>query len=67
MKTQELIKKCKAWGVSRGITGPNGKGTIEKQFAKFIEEMHEYFSATNYHEKMDALGDMQVVAIQAHS
>lgn len=62
-----MIEKVKQWGIDKGITGPNGTGTIERQFAKFIEELHEFFSAETEEEKIDALGDLQVVAIQACS
>ena len=61
----QLIKDVIQWGIDKNITGPNGKGTIERQFAKFIEELHEFLTAKNDEEKIDALGDMQVVAIQA--
>jgi NTP pyrophosphatase (non-canonical NTP hydrolase) len=37
----ELIELVKAWGVNKGITGPNGKGTIEGQVKKFAEEAAE--------------------------
>ena len=67
MNITKLIEAVKSWGVSRGITGPNGKGTIERQFAKFIEELHEFLTAKTDEEKIDALGDLQVVAIQAHA
>lgn len=66
----ELIEKVKQWGVEKGITGPNGKGTIEGQFWKFIEEMNELgqaIKANDTQEIRDALGDLQVVAIQAES
>ena len=37
----ELIQNIKAWGVARGITGPNGKGTLLGQLAKTQEELTE--------------------------
>lgn len=64
----ELIEKVKQWGVDKGITGPNGKGTLEGQFWKFVEEMNELgqaIKANDPKEIRDALGDLQVVAIQA--
>lgn len=36
-----LIDNVLSWGVSRGITGPNGKGTLLKQFDKSQEELTE--------------------------
>lgn len=81
MNITKLIEATKQWGIDKGITGPNGKGTIERQFAKFIEELHEFLTAEKRpHDwpadkewteddirkaTIDALGDMQVVCIQA--
>lgn len=73
MQNQELtqttlIEKVAQWGVDKGITGPNGKGTHRGQYAKFLEEMGELFAAIekdDVKEIRDALGDLQVVAIQA--
>lgn len=41
----ELIEKVKQWGVDKGITGPDGKGTLEKQSRKFREEAFETIDA----------------------
>lgn len=65
-----LIENVRQWGVDKGITGPNGRGTIQKQFRKFVEEMAELFAALqkeDVKETRDALGDLQVVAVQANS
>lgn len=65
-----LIENVLQWGNDKGITGPNGKGTIQKQFRKFVEEMAELFAALengDVKETRDALGDLQVVAVQANS
>ena len=37
----ELIELVKAWGLDRGITGPNGKATLLTQLAKTQEELTE--------------------------
>ena len=37
----ELIQKVKQWGLDRGITGPNGKGTLLGQLSKTQEELTE--------------------------
>ena len=37
----ELVKKVKQWGLDRGITGPNGKGTLLAQLSKTQEELTE--------------------------
>lgn len=37
----ELIEQVKAWGVAKGITGPNGKGTLLSQLSKTQEELTE--------------------------
>lgn len=69
MKTEELVRKAAQWGINKGITGPKGTGTIEKQFRKFIEELAELFEAlkkNDIKEVRDALGDLQVVTIQAY-
>ena len=63
-----LYEKVAQWGADKGIHGPNGKGTYRGQYAKFLEEMGELFAAlekSDVKEIRDALGDLQVVAIQA--
>lgn len=65
-----LIQKTTQWGIDKGLTGPNGKATVEGQFWKFIEELHELRTAmreNNHKEIRDALGDLQVVAVQAYT
>jgi len=37
----ELIEKVKQWGIAKGITGPNGKGTLLAQLSKSQEELTE--------------------------
>lgn len=45
MKTKnnmnELIENIKAWGINKGITGTNGKGTLLGQLSKTQEELTE--------------------------
>lgn len=36
-----LIENVLQWGKDKGITGPNGKGTIEGQSDKMLEEANE--------------------------
>lgn len=37
----ELIGDIRAWGEAKGITGPNGRGTLLGQLAKTQEELTE--------------------------
>ena len=37
----ELIEQIKQWGVDKGITGPDGKGTLLGQLSKTQEELTE--------------------------
>ena len=37
----ELIQKVKEWGIQKGITGPDGKGTLLAQLSKTQEELTE--------------------------
>jgi NTP pyrophosphatase (non-canonical NTP hydrolase) len=41
MNIEELIEAVRAWGVAKGITGPNGKGTLLGQLSKTQEELTE--------------------------
>jgi NTP pyrophosphatase (non-canonical NTP hydrolase) len=41
MNTDELIEAVKAWGNVKGITGPEGKGTLLGQLEKTQEELTE--------------------------
>lgn len=38
---EELIQNVQAWGVAKGITGPNGKATLLGQLEKTQEELIE--------------------------
>jgi hypothetical protein len=41
MNIQELIDAVREWGVSKGITGPEGRGTLLGQLSKTQEELTE--------------------------
>jgi NTP pyrophosphatase (non-canonical NTP hydrolase) len=41
MNLQETIDAVRQWGEAKGITGPNGKGTLLGQLAKTQEELTE--------------------------
>lgn len=56
--------KVVQWGLTRGIVGPYGKGTIQGQMEKLEEEVLELLDALesgDLEEVADALGDIQVV------
>ena len=64
--TQDTINNVRAWGIEKGIIGPNGRATERAQLTKLIEEVGELSRAvcTNDHEeKIDAIGDCTVVLI----
>lgn len=69
----ELIELVKAWGLDRGITGPNGKGTLLTQLSKTQEELTETRDAAvalsrghlTYAEIQDGIGDQVVTLILA--
>jgi len=80
MELQELIDNVRAWGIAKGITGPDGKGTLLGQLAKTQEELTETRDAAviwNYLGKgyldtgwthaqiMDGIGDCAVTLILA--
>jgi NTP pyrophosphatase (non-canonical NTP hydrolase) len=41
MNIEELIEAVRQWGEAKGITGPNGKGTLLGQLSKTQEELTE--------------------------
>ena len=41
MTLQETIDAVRAWGLAKGITGPDGKGTLLGQLEKTQEELTE--------------------------
>jgi len=72
---QTLIEQIKAWGIAKGITGPNGKGTLLGQLAKTQEELTETRDAAvrmeercvglAINELIDGIGDCAVTLILA--
>ena len=65
-KRNKLFELVRAWFADRGITGPEGKGTISAQLLKLREEVLELeaaIAAGDTLEIADAIGDIQVVLI----
>ena len=70
---QELIDNVRQWGVDKGITGPNGKGTLLGQLNKSQEELTETRDAavacdlgfSAHHQLQDGIGDTTVTLILA--
>lgn len=50
-----LIDKVRQWGIDRGITGPNGKGTVAAQSSKLREEAKEVFDEIETLDSGDSL------------
>lgn len=50
MNIQELIEAVREWGQAKGITGPQGKGTLLGQLAKTQEELDETIDGANQFE-----------------
>lgn len=46
-----LVELVKQWGVEKGITGPNGKGTLSAQADKMMEEAQETYQAVQMLER----------------
>lgn len=80
MNIQELIEAVRQWGEAKGITGPNGKGTLLGQLAKTQEELTETRDAVcmwgqygpgtsgfqSFHDAIkDGIGDTAVTLILA--
>ena len=71
----DLITKVLQWGVDKGITGPNGKGTLKAQAIKMREEcletfdaaLHLYYNQSPHYadveELKDGIGDLFVTGI----
>ena len=74
MTLQETIDAVREWGIAKGITGAEGKGTLLGQLAKTQEELTEtrdaavlYMSgiAGEKDEIIDGLGDVFVTIVLA--
>lgn len=74
MTLQETIDAVREWGIAKGITGVEGKGTLLGQLAKTQEELTEtrdaavlYMSgiAGEKDEIIDGLGDVFVTIVLA--
>ena len=76
----ELIKNVLQWGEEKGITGPNGKGTLLGQLSKTQEELNEtrdaavrikivrMYKGPVYHDAsdlIDGIGDTTITLILA--
>jgi phosphoribosyl-ATP pyrophosphohydrolase len=62
----ELIENVLQWGIDKGITGANGKGTRYGQADKVLEEAKETYSAVKRNDLMDVkdgIGDTAVTLI----
>ena len=74
MTLQETIDAVREWGIAKGITGAEGKGTLLAQLSKTQEELTEtrdaavlYMSgiAGEKDEIIDGLGDVFVTIVLA--
>ena len=69
----ELVRNVLQWGEDKGITGPNGKGTLLAQLSKTQEELTETRDAAvrlesgrlELDELIDGIGDCTVTLILA--
>jgi NTP pyrophosphatase (non-canonical NTP hydrolase) len=79
MELQQLIDAVRQWGEDKGISGPNGRGTLLGQLSKTAEELTETRDAAvewlcrsersaydkAHAELIDGLGDVFVTIILA--
>ena len=65
MNLQETIDAVRAWGEAKGITGPNGKGTLLGQLAKTQEELTETRDAAVRAQVVKTCGGAQYVDMAA--
>lgn len=75
----KLIENIKEWGISKGITGPSGRGTLLGQLSKTQEELTEtrdaavrmlaatddYYREDAEIDLIDGIGDCTVTLILA--
>jgi NTP pyrophosphatase (non-canonical NTP hydrolase) len=60
----KLINNIRQWGIDKGITGPDGKGTVSGQIDKLREEYLEIVDAhlsKDFEGLLDGIGDCFVV------
>jgi len=62
MNLQETIEAVRQWGEAKGITGPNGKGTLLGQLSKTQEELTETRDAAIKWHLADDNVDLQMQA-----
>ena len=65
MNLQETIDAVRAWGEAKGITGPNGKGTLLGQLAKTQEELTETRDAAVRAQVVKTCGGAQYIDMAA--
>jgi NTP pyrophosphatase (non-canonical NTP hydrolase) len=61
-----LIEDIRKWGIEKGITGPDGKGTVSGQIDKLREEYLEIVDAhlaKDFNGMLDGIGDCFVVLV----
>ena len=58
---QQLIDNVRAWGISRGITGPDGKATLLTQLSKTQEELTETRDAAVVFRYGESNGDPDLI------
>lgn len=55
-----LIDKVRQWGSEKGITGPNGKGTVAAQASKLREEANEVMDEIEMMDSGDSLNPVKL-------
>ena len=56
MELQQLFNEVRHWAIAKEITGPEGKGTREKQMQKVLEEVEETRLAVSRFELASSIG-----------
>ena len=65
MTTDQLIDAVREWGESKGITGPDGKGTLLGQLSKTQEELTETRDAAVLAQVVKTCGGAQYIDMAA--
>ena len=65
MTTDQLIDAVREWGESKGITGPDGKGTLLGQLSKTQEELTETRDAAVRAQVVKTCGGAQYIDMAA--